>query len=517
MDHQRQNSRNQSSGYSRRSILGASASSIVGAISLMAIRSPVTGQQNDNLSIVFEEQESDGQTVVISSVSTDEDAELEIKSGETGEQQEHYGRRALPAGTNESNLTVELELPITETQIIEVGLISTESDSVVRDQAEVVISENQENSSVTFVEADSSAGFNYPYYLYTPDTIREGEVPILVEPNNTGEPTDDFEEHRESAKEFIEQQGLPHYISDDLGVPLLVPVFPRPMSEPVDALHYTHQLDRDTLLIEDGPLERIDLQLLRMVEDATTRFDSVDSSVENRIMLNGFSASGNFVDRFTVLHPEQILSVTAGGLNGMTLLPLSEINGHTLNYHIGVADLDTIIGKSVNLDALDEVNQFLYMGAEDSNDTIPYDDAWTSQEMRETALAVYGDDMIEERFPFSQQAYETAGVDAQFKIYADAGHSPHPARDDIIEFHRRSVQGEDVSSFGSDLSSWEGSTSDESDSGGSMDTNQVRDDGSESDPFGFVEGLGIGFAAGAVTTGIACFSYLKGRLHTDSE
>lgn len=85
---------------------------------------------------------------------------------------------------------------------------------------------------VTIVAADNDYGFNYPYYFYVPDTETSHERPILVEPNNTGYSSDDFEEHRRSAQSLI-QHGFCRDISDTLEVPLLVPVFPRPSSEPI--------------------------------------------------------------------------------------------------------------------------------------------------------------------------------------------------------------------------------------------------------------------------------------------
>mgnify|MGYP000117916898 CR=1 FL=1 len=246
-------------------------------------------------------------------------------------------------------------------------------------------------------------------------------------------------------------RGFPQVIGDELNVPALVPVFPRPASTPVDWTHYTHQLDRDTLMIDTGPLERIDKQLLSMVDDAIDRIEAETSvSLRDDFMLNGFSSSGHFVDRFSVLHAERVLSVTAGGLNGMALLPLEEANGHTLRYQIGIADIPSLVGESVDLNALSETNQFLYMGAEDTNDTLPYDDAWTSDSLRETARQVSGNGMITERFPFCQTAYERAGVQAQFRIYEGLGHE-YASEREIVEFHRRSLTGEDVSMYGHDL------------------------------------------------------------------
>lgn len=407
--------------------------------------------QDSSYNIVFEQQESDGDSIVIASVSVESECTLMVQD-QVESNNTIFATENLPAGTQKEDLTVELDEPIEETQVIEVWLWDGElhhSDVITVQQALVAVGEElDETIGTTFVEADPDSGFNYPYLLFSPTDKRDGDIPLLVEPNNTGTATDDFEQHKSRA-EFNIKRGSSRPISEELGVPLLIPVFPRPRREPVDWSHYTHQLDRQTLDIEDGDLERIDLQLLRMTEDAKERLSGGKYSFTDNVILNGFSASGNFVDRFTVLHPERVLSVTAGGLNGMSLLPHEEWNGHTLDYHVGIADLEELTGDSIDVDKLNDVNQLLYMGSEDTNDTIPYDDAW-SEELRELALDVYGEDMIEDRFPRCQTAYDDAGVEAQFKIYTDRGHRPAETAE-LVEFHRRSINGEDVSDFGDRL------------------------------------------------------------------
>src|ERR1051326_5525284 len=82
------------------------------------------------------------------------------------------------------------------------------------------------------VPAAESAGFNFPYYLYVPkDVSRTEPVRLLVEPNNTGQTSDDLEVHRTSAMRLA-SAGEAHRIGDRLNTPVLVPVFPRPRSQP---------------------------------------------------------------------------------------------------------------------------------------------------------------------------------------------------------------------------------------------------------------------------------------------
>lgn len=99
-------------------------------------------------------------------------------------------------------------------------------------------------------------------------------------------------------------------------------MFPRPVSEPVNWTHSIQQLDLEMMQIEERPMKHIDRQLLRMVEDVRKRLRQAGYEIEERIMLNGFSASGTFPNRFPTLHPEKVISVKAGGING---LPASRI------------------------------------------------------------------------------------------------------------------------------------------------------------------------------------------------
>ncbi|WP_244879986.1 hypothetical protein [Natronorubrum tibetense] len=287
---------------------------------------------------------------------------------------------------------------------------------------------------ITFVEADPDAGFNYPYYFYAPPIDDDYERPILVEPNNTGGTSDDLEDHRDAAEALIEWRSAE--LSDPLGVPMLVPVFPRPYSEPVDWRHYVHALDVETMQIESGDLHRVDLQLISMIEDAKAKLADHSVPVADDILMDGFSASGNFVNRFTVLHPELVRSVTAGGINGTAILPLSDANDHTLNYQIGVADLASLVGENFDEEAWTETAQLVYMGGDDENDTIPYDDAW-NQTQREVALNVYGEHMQEDRMSYCKSVYDEAGATGRVTTYPNVGHRPIDA--EIVDFHRKRV------------------------------------------------------------------------------
>lgn len=290
------------------------------------------------------------------------------------------------------------------------------------------------------VPADSDAGFNYPYYLYVPETTQAEPVPMLVEPNNTGSPSDDLETHRSAVEDRLADGLGPQLYSKALVVPLLVPVFPRPAGEIAPSGTYTHALDEDSMELEGTPLERVDLQLIAMIEHARALLDKLSYPVAEDVLLNGFSASGNFVNRFAALHPERVRSLSAGGINGTPILPLERASGYELDYPIGVADFEELVGEPFDAASWRDVSQFLYMGGDDENDTLPYDDAWSDRHQR-IAPDVYGEDMQADRMPYSETVYDDAGAEATFKIYEGVGHTAAPIQiqRDIASFHRRNA------------------------------------------------------------------------------
>lgn len=307
--------------------------------------------------------------------------------------------------------------------------------------------------TVTEISPADAHEFNYPYLLFVPEGYRDaaeerGASPLICQPNNTGYASDEFADHRNRAQSDISSQYRQvRALSDDLVIPVLMPIFPRPESDPESWEHYVHALDDTTMGLQSGPLERVDRQLLSMATHANRLlyelgFES-DLQDQPHLVLNGFSASGNFCERFTVLHPKNVISVSAGGLNGMVTLPVSEIEGEPTPYPVGISNIDELTGRSggLQIEALASVSKLFYMGEEDTNDTIPYSDAWSDPEIKGLALSVYGNDMITDRFPTCERIYDRVLGDGspEFKVYPGVGHTPEPAYSDILSLHGRAL------------------------------------------------------------------------------
>lgn len=306
---------------------------------------------------------------------------------------------------------------------------------------------------VQFVEADPDYGFNYPYFLATPESFRAAPIPLQVEMNNADEELSFEEEKGRARGQVIGNLGA--IVSEELGIPQLKPVFAEPDGDPVDATHQVALLDRETMLLDGTDLERIDRQLLRMADHARAEMLS-DRSMHEKLVFTGSSSEGVVGERMAAMHPDEILSVSASGLNGFVLLPFEELGGYTLNYPVGVADFESILGTAYDPVAHDRVNKFYFQGGQDPKNRLKMDGGlgghlWNDEQVYNAARAVYGPDMVADRFPRCHIAFQKAGVSAQFRIYPEMTHNPAPAKDDIIEFHRRSIEGKDVSDFGQRL------------------------------------------------------------------
>ena len=278
------------------------------------------------------------------------------------------------------------------------------------------------------VSENPTEGFNFPYYLLIPQGISlEKPIYLLVEPNNTGVGSS-FKSLDRNAKESIETCSASS-VARKLKIPLLMPVFPRP-----GGTLYTHALDRETLLIRDGDLKRIDLQLIAMIAHAQTLLRHNDVKVNEKIFMNGFSASGTFTNRFAILHPTLVRAVATGGVNCIPTFPTDQWNGTTMRYPVGIADIKEIAGIDFDEAAYKRVSQYIYMGALDNNDTIPYRDAYDAVDA-ELVKNLIGAEMMPNRWDTSQSIYRTLEIPAQFVTYENTRHEIKDEMiDDVIGF-----------------------------------------------------------------------------------
>jgi len=321
-----------------------------------------------------------------------------------------------------------------------ISTIDSESEDV--EKVEAIQKVDLSGDDILLVEAQVSEGFNYPYYLFVPGkTAKDRPVYILVEPNNSGMVSDDPEVHRAKALTLVERSHA-NEMARRLGIPLLVPTFPRPQPH-THSWAYTHALDIDTLEVLTGKLKRVDLQLTAMIKHAQELLRTNGFKINDKIFIHGFSASAKFCNRYSYLHPEMVKAAAAGGVNGLPTLPVREWNGYELPFPIGLAGIERFASKPFDEKAFMQVAHFIYMGSSDTNDTLqsreasgPFE-AWREEEADIIWKALPAEKMMPDRWELSREIYRQQKLHAQLVTYDGVGHSiKSQMLDDVIDFFK---------------------------------------------------------------------------------
>jgi hypothetical protein len=158
-----------------------------------------------------------------------------------------------------------------------------------------------------------------------------------------------------------------------------------------------------------------------MIGDARRRLSAEGHPVQPKILIEGFSASGMFVSRFTFLHPEIVAAAAFGGVNGFLMLPVRSLGGHELNYPVGLADYAAIAGHGFEKAVFDAIPQFAFMGEADTNDAVQFDDAYSLND-RTLIFSLIGRKMLPDRWMAVEQIYHSEGANVRFTIFSGIGH-----------------------------------------------------------------------------------------------
>jgi dienelactone hydrolase len=288
-------------------------------------------------------------------------------------------------------------------------------------------------------EADPGLGYHADFFLYVSPGARSAAeagrtVTLLVQPNNSGTSSDDPGIHeRDAWWTGFERKRL----ADGLGVALLVPAFIRPGE---DWRIYTHALDRDALTTDRVDLARPDLQLLAMIDRARSAMAADGIPTRERVLIQGFSASGMFANRFTALHPDRVLAAAFGSPGGWPIAPLASWGGMALPYPAGIADLEELTGRPFDSLAYARVPQLAVMGDADDNDSVDFRDGW--DEAPAAMLdSLFGSTPLE-RWPRAESVYAASGADVRFILEPGVGHDRPALQHHTSAFFDRVLSGE---------------------------------------------------------------------------
>jgi pimeloyl-ACP methyl ester carboxylesterase len=192
-------------------------------------------------------------------------------------------------------------------------------------------------------------------------------------------------------------------------------------------------LSRAALEVPNEKYRRVDLQLVAMIADARATLHAEHVDVDAKVLLRGFSASGMFVNRFALLHPEVVRAVAVSSPGGWPIAPSPEVDGEALRYPVGIADVATLTGKAVDLAAARHVSWLFLLGDKDENDAVPHRDSFSSDDER-LVFRRFGSTPVS-RWRVAEGLYKSAGLDARFTSYPGVAHVMTPEMDrDVARF-----------------------------------------------------------------------------------
>jgi hypothetical protein len=285
--------------------------------------------------------------------------------------------------------------------------------------------------SVTYYPANPSKGYYAGFYVYISPGAKKiaeggGAATFLIQPNNSGITSDDPDVHKSDAW----WTGFERYkIANKLNVILLVPAFIRPAT---DSHIYTHALDRDVMETDRKDISRIDLQLLAMIDHCRAQLEQGGIKSDEKFLIQGFSASGMFANRFTMLHPERILAAGIGSPGGWPVAPMKNYNGNALPYPTGVNDFELLTGKGFDSTTYAKVPQLFVMGSEDDNDSLDFNDGW-DKNMAQLVDSLFGNNP-QARWPNSERLYKSVNANAYFILVKGVGHDRKRLQSYTVEF-----------------------------------------------------------------------------------
>lgn len=332
-----------------------------------------------------------------------------------------------------------------------------------------IIFNNGQKGKVFFIDSNPNLGFNNPYTIFLPEQLKS--MNLLVNSINTGKYVKKLEDAKEQNLIKASSKCFSKAIACDLGMPLLTPLFPRisgyyshmltssVFHNNVDILRYMNsrrkieeQLSEEEILEIQSICLNIPEQLVHIIDDAKKVLKEWGINVSEKVIMEGYSAAGKFVTSFTALYPERVKACVSGGDCGLGILPTKVLNGTSLNYPLGIADI-----PNFNLAEFLKIPQLVYIGDQDYNDPaevkcnyltdedgnyikdsdgyhIPITDEYgkivpilnSNGEIQAQYIDCYTDDEVQlihsllgsdpqERFDNQEKLYQKYGVNATFK------------------------------------------------------------------------------------------------------
>ena len=256
--------------------------------------------------------------------------------------------------------------------------------------------ETIQDQKVIYVPANPKKGFNVGYFLKWQCLDSNAPTNLFIEGNN-GPVKNEYDLTKNITKNNLLYnvnfhdlviRGLKNYV-------VLMPVFMRPFKILSNGKQISvdyRALTSAAISSKDKTNKRVDLQLLKMIEDTKNFFNNLNINIAKKVILVGFSDSANFAQRFAFLHPEIVNGVFIAGMNALAPIPTKEYKGEILNFPLGINDYEKITGHAFNFKTYSNIIQYFLLGDKDENSILPYEECITKKE-RKIIEKIYGKDM----------------------------------------------------------------------------------------------------------------------------
>lgn len=283
---------------------------------------------------------------------------------------------------------------------------------------------NKSQYKIKFLTTDIKKGINITSILAIPLSLNINNQ-IIVESNNL-----ESENSQEIIKQGIQTVFKLAQLTNYLPAPIVIPLIPSYKDYP-----YLQQLSQECFSLSSNDKNyKIDEQVVKIIDKAKFILKKeYNLSVKDKIFLNGYSSSGVFAQRFSLLHPNIVETACIGGASGSIPIPTEK-----LAYPLGIADYKTLTGKKFDLDSYLKIKFRYYVGefetktksdsrTDDFKQPAPvhdmsYFDRSVPTDVGKEQRKILGKEMFC-RAKKTVQILKHLGIDIQHKIIPGRGHN----------------------------------------------------------------------------------------------
>lgn len=275
----------------------------------------------------------------------------------------------------------------------------------------------------TFFWTQGNGNATYSSFGYIPDSVpTTGETDIVMCQTGSDMTNDsDYEHMQATTLQFLLDHAA---LAENGGVAVMASANPRystssPSYEPV-------HLDRSSLLNLEGG-QRPDEIVINNIDAFKQNISDSGRTPADKVMILGHSSGGAFARRFTMLQPDRVKKVANVSGAGFTW-PLSASGNETLNWPVGIADLQTLTGSSFQINAFRQVSFFISVGeqeVENGEQVCRNEPCYTDEQVLQ--VSAFGDN-VEDLHQSVHETYQSLGVDSTFRKETGKDHDYDESR-----------------------------------------------------------------------------------------